>query len=122
MTQAFLPVLKRGGRIINISSPVTRTKLPLSSVYAASKAGLEALSDSLYLEAIENDIHIVILDPGNNLFNKTNLGAKQLENYNQMNGGQILHKKKFNITKSILSCIKRPSLEMIEEPNIIRWV
>ena len=115
-------MLKKGGRIINISSPVTRTTLPLSSVYAASKAGLEALSDSLYLEAIENDIHIVILDPGNNLFHKTNLGAKQLENYNEMCGNKNLQRKKFNSTKDIVSFIKRPSLEIIDEPNIIRLV
>ena len=39
MSKTFLPLLKKtnGSRIINISSPAADTRLPLTSVYSASK-------------------------------------------------------------------------------------
>ncbi|ORY03829.1 short-chain dehydrogenase/reductase-like protein SDR [Clohesyomyces aquaticus] len=47
MSQAVVPHLRRPGRIINISSIVSRTGGPLYGVYAASKAGLEGFTRSL---------------------------------------------------------------------------
>ncbi|RDW59352.1 SDR family NAD(P)-dependent oxidoreductase [Aspergillus mulundensis] len=42
MTQAVLPFTRRGGRIINLSSISARGGYPTQSVYAASKAAVEA--------------------------------------------------------------------------------
>ncbi|KAE8149169.1 hypothetical protein BDV25DRAFT_130581 [Aspergillus avenaceus] len=43
-TQAILPYLPRGGRIINLSSISARGGFPTQSVYAASKAAIEGLT------------------------------------------------------------------------------
>ncbi|KAL4899132.1 hypothetical protein BDW74DRAFT_118700 [Aspergillus multicolor] len=44
MTQAVLPFIRRGGRIINLSSISARGGYPTQSVYAASKAAVEGLT------------------------------------------------------------------------------
>ena len=44
MTQAFIRHIRRGGRIVNISSVSARAGYPTQSVYAASKAALEGLT------------------------------------------------------------------------------
>ncbi|KAL4782392.1 hypothetical protein BJX76DRAFT_359013 [Aspergillus varians] len=44
MTQAILPFISRGGRIINVSSISARGGYPTQSVYAASKAAVEGLT------------------------------------------------------------------------------
>ena len=41
LTQQLLPLIKKQGRIINLSSGSTRHHVPLTSVYAATKAALE---------------------------------------------------------------------------------
>lgn len=51
VTKAFVPELRTaGGRIINISSGHGLLAVPDKSVYAASKAAVEAITDSLRLE------------------------------------------------------------------------
>ncbi|CAG7938877.1 unnamed protein product [Penicillium olsonii] len=47
LSQAVIPHLRRPGRIVNISSIVSRSGGPLYGVYTASKAGLEAFTRSL---------------------------------------------------------------------------
>lgn len=47
LMQAALRVMRAGGRIVNVSSMVTRAAYPDHAVYAAAKAGLEALTLSL---------------------------------------------------------------------------
>ncbi|KAL4888339.1 hypothetical protein BDV59DRAFT_211140 [Aspergillus ambiguus] len=44
MTQAVLPYLPRGGRIVNLSSISARGGYPTQSVYAATKAAVEGLT------------------------------------------------------------------------------
>ena len=50
LTQRLLPLLADGGRIVHVSSGVTRYAVPYTSVYAAAKSALEALTRSLALE------------------------------------------------------------------------
>ena len=71
VTQAFLPQLGmnrelRGqpGRIVNISSIGARLSPPFLGAYAASKAGLEALSDSLRRELLPFGIDVLVVAPG----------------------------------------------------------
>lgn len=44
MTQAILPYIRRGGRIVNLSSISSRRGYRSQSLYAASKAAVEALT------------------------------------------------------------------------------
>jgi 3-oxoacyl-[acyl-carrier protein] reductase len=47
LVQALLPVLRDGGRIVNISSPGTRMALPDQIAYAMSKGALEVMGRTL---------------------------------------------------------------------------
>jgi NAD(P)-dependent dehydrogenase (short-subunit alcohol dehydrogenase family) len=44
MTQAVLPHMPSGGRIINISSSAAKLGMPMMSVYGATKAAIDSLS------------------------------------------------------------------------------
>ncbi|WP_306393128.1 SDR family oxidoreductase [Telluria beijingensis] len=66
MTQAVLPGLRAtgGGVIVNVSSAVTLTPLPLLSVYTASKAAVNAFTESLALELEPLGIRLRLVLPG----------------------------------------------------------
>jgi len=70
VTQAFFPLLRKAsddgakpGRIVMISSVAGRIALPFLGPYAASKHGLEGLSDSLRRECMLYGVDVVIIDP-----------------------------------------------------------
>jgi len=66
VTQAFLPLLKASrGRIVNMSSLAGRVALPFMGPYAASKFGLEAVSDSLRRELSPFGVGVIVVEPGN---------------------------------------------------------
>lgn len=64
--QAALPVMRaqRSGTIVNISSVAAKDPLPACSVYGASKAALEAASESLAREVKPHNIRVLIVEPG----------------------------------------------------------
>ncbi|RSZ59441.1 SDR family oxidoreductase [Massilia atriviolacea] len=66
MTQAVLPRFRqrRSGAIVNVSSSVTCEPLPLLSVYTASKAAVNAFTESLALELAPFGIHARLVLPG----------------------------------------------------------
>jgi len=66
MTQAVLPQFRerRAGVIVNVSSSVTLKSLPLLSVYAASKAAVNAFTDSVALELEPFGIRVRVVLPG----------------------------------------------------------
>jgi NAD(P)-dependent dehydrogenase (short-subunit alcohol dehydrogenase family) len=71
VTQAFAPLLgtdnkKTGpvGRIVNISSTVAKVVPPFLGAYAASKWGLEGMSEALRRELMLFGIDLVIIEPG----------------------------------------------------------
>ena len=66
MTQAVLPQFRqrRGGTIVNVSSSVTLKPLHLLSVYTASKAAVNAFTESLALELEPFDIRVRLVLPG----------------------------------------------------------
>ncbi len=64
LIQQLLPVLRDGGRIINVSSMGTRAAFPEMSVYAPAKAGLEALSLLLAAELGPRGITVNAVLPG----------------------------------------------------------
>ncbi|KQO75082.1 SDR family oxidoreductase [Rhizobium sp. Leaf262] len=66
MTKAVLPQMRarRSGVIVNVSSSVTIKPLPALSVYSASKAALNAFTESLALEAALFGIRAKLVLPG----------------------------------------------------------
>lgn len=66
MMQAVLPGMRErgGGVIVNVSSSVTIKPLPLLSVYRASKAAVNALSESAALELEAFGIRVATILPG----------------------------------------------------------
>jgi NAD(P)-dependent dehydrogenase (short-subunit alcohol dehydrogenase family) len=64
LTQALLPLIADGGRILNISSGLARFTLPGSSAYAMMKGGIEVFSRYLARELGERGISANTLAPG----------------------------------------------------------
>lgn len=64
LIQHLLPLLRDGGRIINVSSMGTRAAYPEMSVYAPAKAGLEALTLLLASELGPRGITVNAVLPG----------------------------------------------------------
>ncbi|WP_413735970.1 SDR family oxidoreductase [Sodalis sp. RH21] len=66
LTQAVLPQFRqrRTGVIINVTSAVTLKPLPLLAVYTASKAAVEAFTESLALELAPFNVRVSLVLPG----------------------------------------------------------
>lgn len=66
MMQAVLPQMRarRDGVVVNVTSSVTYRPLPLLSVYTASKAAVNAFSDSVALELEPFNVRVRVVLPG----------------------------------------------------------
>jgi len=66
MTQALLPQFRerKAGVVINVTSSVTLKSLPLLSVYTASKAAVNAFTESLALELAQFGVRACLVLPG----------------------------------------------------------
>jgi short-subunit dehydrogenase len=62
--QAALPHMRRGGRIINVSSIVGKRAIPKVGGYCATKFALNALSDTLRVEVAEQGVSVTTVYPG----------------------------------------------------------
>ena len=136
----FLPLLKQSqaSRIINISSSCAETRLPMASVYGASKvnrsfrwslsdtnyrqAGLEAFNDSLRIEA--SPVHLILIEPGE-LFSLTPMGSKQTSHYQTMKTDRDhINPKEAQKIENLQDFFRslNPGLGMIsDEHGVYRW-
>jgi NAD(P)-dependent dehydrogenase (short-subunit alcohol dehydrogenase family) len=66
VTQAVLPQFRqrKTGVIVNVTSSVTLKPLPLLSVYTASKAAINAFTESLALELQQFNVRVRLVVPG----------------------------------------------------------
>jgi short-subunit dehydrogenase len=73
LLQFFLPLVKKGGQVVFVSSSATIVPFPRSEAYGASKAGMDYLANSLRLDLVCEDIGVTLVHPG---FIKTPLTDK----------------------------------------------
>jgi len=73
-----LPLMKSGGKIINISSACAFFPLPFRSLYCSSKAGVHMLSLSLSMECKMLGIKVLSVCPGDV---KTNFTKNRVKNF-----------------------------------------
>jgi len=64
LTQALVPLMADGGRILNVSSGLARFTLPGYSVYASMKGAIEVLTRYLAKELGHRGISVNVLAPG----------------------------------------------------------
>jgi NAD(P)-dependent dehydrogenase (short-subunit alcohol dehydrogenase family) len=64
LTQKLLPLMKDGGRIVNVSSGLARFALPGSSAYGAAKGAIEVLTRYLAKELGPRGITANVVAPG----------------------------------------------------------
>ncbi|HDT5863609.1 TPA: SDR family oxidoreductase, partial [Aeromonas hydrophila subsp. hydrophila] len=64
LTQQLLPLIHDGGRILNLSSGLTRFALPGYAAYAAMKGGVEVLTRYLAKELGPRGIAVNVVAPG----------------------------------------------------------
>lgn len=64
LTQALLPLIRDGGRIVNLSSGLTRIIIPGISAYAAMKGAVEVLTKYMAKELGPRGIAVNVVAPG----------------------------------------------------------
>ncbi len=66
MTKAFLPLLlaRPEGHILNVSSMGGFFPFPGQSIYGASKAAVKLLTEGLYAELLNTNVHVTLVFPG----------------------------------------------------------
>jgi len=64
LTQKLLPLIKDGGRIVNISTGLARFTLPGYSAYATMKGGIEVLTRYMAKELGAREISVNVVAPG----------------------------------------------------------
>ncbi|MGJ3262838.1 MAG: SDR family NAD(P)-dependent oxidoreductase [Salinarimonas sp.] len=64
LTQQLLPILRDGGRILNVSSGLARVAIPGSSAYGAMKGAVEVLTRYLARELGPRGISVNVVAPG----------------------------------------------------------
>ena len=63
-SQAFIPFMSSGSKLINVSSMAGKVSFPGLGAYHASKHAVEAISDVLRLELKPKGINVSIIEPG----------------------------------------------------------
>lgn len=122
LTKELLRSLRNSsGYIINISSVLGYSALPLSSMYCASKFALEGLSESLYHELKPFNIKVCLVEPGGhktsfkdnlvlaeNSRSQTSIYYRYTENYLKLLDKKIRRKgtPASNVSAKILTLLK----------------
>jgi NAD(P)-dependent dehydrogenase (short-subunit alcohol dehydrogenase family) len=81
LTQQLLPIMNDGGGIVNISSGLTRTSIPGSSVYGSLKSAVETFTRYLAKELGSRGIRANVVAPGAIM---TDFGGGRLRNDQQL--------------------------------------
>lgn len=65
LVRDLLPLIPQGGAVVGISSIAACVGVPMSSLYSASKAGLEGFYESLRIEMQPMGVRVSVVHPGN---------------------------------------------------------
>jgi NAD(P)-dependent dehydrogenase (short-subunit alcohol dehydrogenase family) len=84
LTQALLPLIADGGRIVNVSTGLARFTLPGFAAYASMKGGIEVLTRYLAKELGPRSISVNVVAPG---AIETDFGGGVVRDNAQMNAG-----------------------------------
>jgi len=84
LTQALMPLMADGGRIVNISSGLARFALPGYAAYAAMKGGIEVLTRYMAKEFGPRGISVNVLAPG---AIETDFGGGAVRDNAELNAG-----------------------------------
>lgn len=82
MTQAVIPQFRerRSGVVVNLTSSVTLTAMPLAAMYTASKMAIEGFTASLALELEFFNVRVKLVEPGYGPTTRfTSNGAQRME-------------------------------------------
>jgi NAD(P)-dependent dehydrogenase (short-subunit alcohol dehydrogenase family) len=83
LTQALLPIISDGGRIVNISSGLTRFAFPGYAAYAAMKGAIETLTKYMAKELGPRGIAVNVVAPG---AIETDFGGGAVRDNAELNG------------------------------------
>lgn len=66
MTRAFLPhlITRPEAQLVNVGSMSSIAPLPGQAIYGASKAAIKLLTESLYAEYMDTNLHVTLVLPG----------------------------------------------------------
>lgn len=125
MIQEVLPQMRaqRSGHIINISSEQGVYGQPYGSLYTASKAALESLSEALSLEVAAWNVSVSIVEPGMVATNfVVKLGSRQVKDHpyqkiNEMIAKSLEVKREPSETCQTPLQIAHCLLKVIEDPQ-----
>lgn len=124
LTHVVLKIMKKQnrGHIVNISSINAKLSPPGEAIYSASKAGLNAFSDSLRRELAQNDIHVSTVMPALTQTAMLNdLSEAELRQNQLLMPGVQLDTAK-HVADAILSAIQYNKREVICGGHSMQWL
>jgi NAD(P)-dependent dehydrogenase (short-subunit alcohol dehydrogenase family) len=105
MCQAVIPQFRerRAGVIVNVTSTVTMTGMPLSSIYTASKTAIQGLSESLAHELAFFGVRIKLVEPGYG-------PSTRFSENSQVDFNQVVHEAYADFATPVLQAFGAPEL------------
>jgi NAD(P)-dependent dehydrogenase (short-subunit alcohol dehydrogenase family) len=121
MMQTVIPIMRSqgGGLIINISTMVSKMNIPSLAAYAASKAGLNALSGTARVELAPDNIRVVTVFPRMTRtdFPKHSLGDTEFHKRVHDNPNIPIDEPELVAEKIFEAAITEPEEQYVVEPK-----
>lgn len=125
-TKFALPhILKQKGSVVGISSICGITPLPGRTGYVASKHAMNGFLESLRLENITDDLHVMLVHPG---FTSSNIRNVALNNLGEPQIETPLEEEKLmpaeRVAKELISGIvyRKKNITLTTEGRLITWI